>query len=506
MNFFRAMTTVGGMTGLSRVAGFTRDVLMASVLGAGPAADAFFVALKLPNFFRRVTAEGAFSVSFIPVYTEILTKDGRVYADRFVMNMMGIMAGGLMLFSLLAMIFMPYVLYLVAPGFAGDAVRMGMAVELSRITFPYLCFMSLVALLGGVLNAHKRFAPFAFAPVLFNLCLIAALLLSDLFETAGHGLAWGVFLSGIVQLIWLGICAARSGFVFKVERPRFSEPVCRVFKLMGPGLMSAGVMQVNLFADLIMASFLGAGSISYLYYADRLYQLPLGMIGIATGTVLLPMLSEAISAKKQDEAQKLFMQAAGAGLVLAVPAAAALGVFAHLILPVLFERGAFSADDSFMAARVLQCYVLGLPAYVMIKAFSTVHSAAQDNMSPAKIAMMGAGANIALSILFIQFIGVFGIALATALTAWGQIFLHWRLVKRRGYEISLLAVMPFAVRLLVAVIVMICAAMGVQMMMGSVVSWAQLVGVVSVGVASFALTAYGIGLIKMQHIKEFLAK
>ena len=240
MNLFRAMATVGGLTGVSRVAGFIRDILTASILGAGPVADAFFVALKLPNFFRRVTAEGAFSVSFVPVYSEILEKDGRSEADAFASNAFMVMLAILSGFCLLAMAAMPLVISVVAPGFTDDPVRFDLAVELSRVTFPYLLAMSLVALLGGVLNALGRFAPFAFAPVLFNVALISALLLADHFQTAGHALAWGIAAAGVLQFGWLLVAALRAKVNLKIKFPRLTPDTKKVFALMGPGVIGAG--------------------------------------------------------------------------------------------------------------------------------------------------------------------------------------------------------------------------------------------------------------------------
>lgn len=508
MKIMRAMATVGGITGLSRIAGFARDVLMASILGAGPMADAFFVALKLPNFFRRVSAEGAFSVSFVPVYTEELTKHGEEKANVFASQMLGVMVGTLSLFCVAAMIMMPYVVYLVAPGFHDDPDRLDLAIELSRITFPYLLFMSVVALIGGILNSHKRFAPFAFAPVLFNLCLIAALLGANLFESAGHALAWGVLLSGLVQLVWLVISAYRAGIHFSWQMPRFTPEVMRVIYLMGPGVLGAGVMHVNLFADLILASFLEEGSISYLYYADRLNQLPLGMIGIAVGTALLPLLSEALQKNQKKKSHDLFLRAMGGSLFLAVPAAVALGAFAPLMIETLFERGAFDGTDTIMSAAVLRCYVIGLPAYIMIKVFSTVHWAGQNTVTPVKISMVGTVFNIALSLALIQPMGVAGIALATALSGWVQVGLHyWKLQKHwvfkgRGYKLDVVEISGFVVRLCFAATLMAVLAFIAQVLCYLLPSWGTLAVVVMVGLASFALTAFVLGLITKADIKE----
>lgn len=429
MKLVKAMATVAGLTGLSRIAGFVRDIFTAAILGAGPIADAFFVALKLPNFFRRVTAEGAFSVSFVPLYSKSLTQESREEADQFASNVFMVMLGGLGLFSLLAVWAMPFLIYGIAPGFTSDAERYELAVELSRITFPYLLLISLTALLGGVMNALDRFAPFAFAPVLFNVSLIGFLLSADLFETAGHAMAWGIFAAGFFQFIWLFVCARRARFKLSIKVPRFDGRIKRVLSLMGPGVIGAGVMQINLFADLIIASFLGTGSISYLFYADRLNQLPLGMVGIAVGAALLPMLSKALAAGKHQEASDLFNRAMEYCLLLALPAAFALAIIPGQLISVLFERGAFTPSDSTITSQVLMAYALGLPAYIAIKVFSTAHWAREDTTTPVKIAVIATLLNIALSLALIQPFGVAGIALATGLTAWLQFVMHWRALK-----------------------------------------------------------------------------
>ncbi|MCD8497453.1 MAG: murein biosynthesis integral membrane protein MurJ [Alphaproteobacteria bacterium] len=430
MSLIKAMATVAGMTAISRVTGFVRDIFTAAILGAGPVADAFFVALKLPNFFRRVTAEGAFSVSFVPLYSKKLEVKGVEAADSFASNVFMVMLAALSLFTVLCIAAMPFILYVIAPGFHDDPLRYDLALELTRITFPYLLLMSLSSLVGGVLNAHDRFGPFAFAPVLFNLCLIASLLLSDFAETVGHAMSWGILISGFLQLFWLLACAKRSNFRLAWTRPRMTADTKKMLKLMGPGVVGAGVMQINLFVDLIIASFLASGSISYLYYADRLNQLPLGTVGIAVGTALLPLLSRALAGGRMDEARGLFNRALEYCFLLALPAAAALAVIPLPIISVLFERGEFTSADAVITASVLAGYAVGLPAYIAVKIFSTIHWARHDTATPVKIAIAGTIANIVLCLAFIPFMGVAGIALATGLTGWLQFGQHLYALKK----------------------------------------------------------------------------
>lgn len=427
MKLMKAMATVAGLTGASRILGFIRDILTAAILGAGPIADAFFVALKLPNFFRRVTAEGAFSVAFVPLYSENLEKEGEDKASLFASNAFSVMLLFLVPITLLAIWAMPYIIYVIAPGFHDEPLRFNTAVELSRITFPYLLMMSLTALMGGMLNAHDRFAPFASAPILFNLCLIMALLVFTKFtETAGHAMAYGLFAAGVAQFLWLLACVNRQGIKLRVKRPEFTTNIKKLFKLMGPGVIGAGVMHINLFADLVIASLLASGSISYLYYADRLNQLPLGMVGIAVGTALLPMLSKSIASGNKDETQNLFNRSLEICLLLALPAAAALFVLPETLIGTLFERGAFTAEDTAIAATALMGYAIGLPAYIAVKVFSTAYWSQQDTMSPVKISIFVTAINIALSLMLIAPFGVAGIAISTGIVGWIQLSLLYK--------------------------------------------------------------------------------
>ncbi|NBC32005.1 MAG: murein biosynthesis integral membrane protein MurJ [Alphaproteobacteria bacterium] len=438
MPLLRAVATVGGLTLLSRVAGFVRDVLMAAVLGAGPVADAFFVALKLPNLFRRLFAEGAFSVSFVPLFSAELQSRGRPAARRLAEEALALMVAVLAPLTVLAVAAMPWIIPVMAPGFVDDGDRYALAVEFARITFPYLFVMSLVALMGGVLNALDRFAPFAAAPVLFNLTLISALLgATAWFATPGHALAYAVAAAGIVQLLWLAWHCRRAGFALRLPRPRLTPAMRRLLRLMGPGALGAGVMQINLFVDTLLASLLPAGAISYLYYADRLYQLPLGVIGIAIGTAVLPILSRQVEAGGASAANAPAMdtqnRALEFGLMLALPAAAALMVIPAPILTVLFERGAFGPEETMATAAALAAYALGIPAYILVKVLSTAYFARQDTASPVKVAVVCTMANIALSLSLIWWLGHVGIALATGITAWVNAALLARGLRRHGF-------------------------------------------------------------------------
>lgn len=464
MKLIKAMVTVGALTLLSRVAGFVRDLLTARILGAGPIADAFFVALKLPNFFRRVTAEGAFTVSFVPLYSHIRQIEGEEAARKFAQNAMGVMTTILLPFTLVAIVAMPLIMWIIAPGFGEGTVRYELAVLFSRITFPYLLLMSVTALLGGVLNAHDRFAPFASAPIFFNLTMVVCLLAAELFfPSAGHALAWGVTIAGVVQLIWVWGCAKRAGIILVPVRPHLTEHIRKLFRLMVPGVIGAGVVQINLFADVIIASFLPSGAVSHLYYADRLNQLPLGTVGIAIGTALLPMLSKAVSSENKDDIQTLFNRALEACFIFALPAALALGLAAEPIIRGLFRQGAFTAADAIVTAQVLTGYAIGLPAYIAGKVLSTVCYARQDTKTPVIVAGISVAVNVILALIFVFGMdrGVAGIALATGIAGWVQIGLLWRVLDRRRhlhFDARFRFVMPrvlFA-SLLMGVVVYVC--------------------------------------------------
>lgn len=430
MSFLKAVATVSGITLASRAFGFVRDVMAASIMGAGPIADAFFVALRLPNFFRRMTAEGAFSVSFVPLFTKSLQQDGLDEARQFANQTMAMMLAILIPFSLLAMLFMPQVLRVLAPGFSMADGRFDMAVTLTRITFGYLLFMSLTAMAGGMLNALDKFAAFATAPVLFNVMQILFLLIASRFPTPGHAMAWAVFVSGILQFIWMLWCLRRNNIKLQFVRPKLTPKIRRLFQLMGPGMIGASAVQINVLVDTIIATMLPTGAVSYLYYADRLNQLPLGLIGTAVGTALLPKLAQRIASGAHDSANNLFNRALEWTFMLALPAATALACISVPIIRTLFERGEFDVSASMPTARALTAYALGLPAFVTVKVLSTVLYAREDTKTPVRITMTCALLNIILCLILIWPLFHAGIALATSIAGWIQAVMLYRVIQR----------------------------------------------------------------------------
>lgn len=433
MSLIRAAATVGSFTMISRITGFLRDVLIAAILGAGPVADAFFVAFKLPNFFRRLTAEGSFTVAFVPLFAGTLEAEGRAEARRFAEEVLAMMCAVLAALTLAMILTMPWVMYVLAPGFVATPERFDIAVELTRITFPYLPLISIVALYGGVLNSLDRFAAMAAAPILLNLILIAAMVgFADRMETPGHVLAWGVAIAGLAQLVWLISASARAGFPLRLRLPRLTLGVRKLFRLMVPAMLGAGVVQINLLIDMVLASTLPLGSISFLYYADRVNQLPLGVIGVAIGTALLPMLSRQWRAEDAAGAMETQNRALEFGALLTVPAAVGLGVLAGPIVTVLFERGAFTAADSAQTSAAMVAFAAGLPAFVLVKVLQPGFFAREDTRTPVKVAAAAVLLNLVLNLILMQFLAHVGLALATAIASWANGLALAHLLRRDG--------------------------------------------------------------------------
>ncbi len=420
MALVRSMMTVGGWTGASRVLGFLRDVLFAGVLGAGPLADAFFVAFKLPNFFRRLFAEGAFNAAFVPLFARRLEQEGREAARRFAEDSLSVLLAMTLGLTVLALIFMEPLVILLAPGFAEDPEKLSATVTLSRITFPYLLFMSLTALLSGLLNSLYRFTAAAAAPVLLNVIFLGCLAGIIPFiaaEAAGLALSYAVAVAGAAQFLLLYWSARRAGMALRLPLPRLTPGVKRLFTLMGPGILSGGAMQINVMVGTIVAS-LQAGAVSWLYYADRVYQLPLGLIGIALGVVLLPELSRKLRAGEDGAAMHSMNRGLEISLLLTLPATVALIVVPLPIMVTLFERGAFDREAAEASAWALAAFATGLPAYILLKPLQAGFFAREDTVTPLKMALASVVANIALSVGLFFWIGHVGIALATALAAW----------------------------------------------------------------------------------------
>ena len=442
MTLLRNFATVGGFTAASRILGFGRDILIAAALGAGPIADAFFVAFKLPNLFRRLFAEGAFNSAFVPILSRARSEEGDEGADRFASSVLSWLLVFLLAFTAAAEIATPALVWALAPGFAEEDT-LALTVFYTRICMPYLAAMSLVAFFSGILNTHNKFAMAAFAPVLLNIVLIAALATALWMEIdphqAGLFLTIGVCVAGLVQAVSLWITVRRLGVNLRIGRPRPSPRLKRLLMLGIPGVAAGGITQINIVAGTIIASF-WAGAVSHLYYADRLYQLPLGIVGIAIGVALLPDLSRRLA--RGDVGGALWTQnrALEFALMLTLPAAAALIVVPLEIVVPLFERGAYGREDAAMTAAALSAYGFGLPAFVLIKVFSPSYFAREDTRTPMIFAGISMLVNVAGSIGFAYLLADkglphVGIAAATSLAGWvNAIMLFVGLVRRGDFR------------------------------------------------------------------------
>jgi putative peptidoglycan lipid II flippase len=410
--------TVGGLTLLSRVTGFVRDIVLAAILGAGPAADAFFVALRLPNHFRAIFAEGAFNAAFIPAYARIREQGGAERAGLFADRVFTLLLASQVVLLAVALFFPPAVIDVLAPGFARDPERYALAVDLTRITFPYLLLVTLVTFYGGILNALQRFAAAAAAPILLNFSLVVALALAAFFPTAGHAAAWGVLVAGVLEFLLVGGDAARSGAWAALRWPQLDADVRKFFRALGPATVGSAGVQLALFADTIIASFLPAGALSALYYADRIDQLPIGVIGIAAGTVVLPEMSRRLAAGDEAGAANAQNRAIELTLLLSIPCLAAFFVIPELIMRALFMRGAFTGADAVAAGQTLVAYAFGLLPFVLIRSTVATFFARGDTATPVKAALIAAAVNIGFKFLLMGPLAQVGLALATSIGAW----------------------------------------------------------------------------------------
>ena len=513
MALLRFAATVGGYTLISRLLGFLRDILIARGLGTGAVADAFFVAFKLPNLFRRLFAEGAFNLAFVPLFAARLESGGRAAALAFAEQALAVLLWALLAFTVAAEIAMPWLMRGFAPGFAGDPDKLALVTQLARLTFPYLLLISLVSLFAGVLNSVERFAAAAAAPILLNLCLIAGLLLfGRLAATPGHALAWAVSAGGVAQLAWMAWSCHRAGLLPALPRPRLSPDTRRLLVLIGPAALGAGVQQLNLMVDVIIASLLPTGAISFLYFADRIVQLPLGVVGVALGTVLLPSLSRAVGAGDQAGAREHQNRALELALLLTLPAAAALAVIAGPIVAVLFERGAFSPAATAATAGALAAYACGLPAFVLVKVLAPGYFARQDTSTPVKVAALCLVVNLVLNLLLMGPLGHVGIALASAISSWLNAGLLARGLMRRGHLVPDARLRRRLPRTLAAAAVMAAAlwafaqALAPWLAGALAAKVAALAALVVVGAGLFALLAQLSGAARLAELRQALRR
>lgn len=465
---FRAFATVGGYTMLSRITGLLRETLMATFLGAGAVADAFFIAFQFPNLFRSLFAEGAFSASFVPLFAQTLERDGKEKAKAFADRAFAVLTVVLIVFCAVVILFMPQVLGVLAAGFDKIPGQIERTTELARIMFPYLLFISLTSLQSGVLNALGRFAVPAAAPVLLNLVFIAALLIG-----AGSGgdravfLAWAVLLSGLVQLVWLAIDCNRVGMRFTLVRPRITPEVKLLLLRILPMAFGAGIYQFNVMANKSIATMVGPGAVSWITYADRINLLPVAIFGTAIGIALLPLLARHIQAGDEAAAMHDQNRAIEISLLMTIPAAAGIAMLAGPITASLFEYGAFTPRDREMTAAALLTFSLGLPAYVLNKALTPGFFGRHDTKTPVIASSISLVFNIAINIALMRSMGHVGIALGTTISAWINAGILTVILHRRGHLKADARLKHRLPRILAAAVVMTGAVWGAVMLTGN---------------------------------------
>lgn len=437
----KSVGTIGGLTMVSRVFGFARDMLLARVLGAGLAADAFQLAFTLPNTFRRLFAEGAFSVAFVPMYSRALHGEGgEEAAAKFADDVLSVFIWALLGFSALMMIAMPGIVWILARDFQAVPGKFDFAVFLSRVTFPYLALVSLVAMLSGLLNARSRFAPGAFVPVLLNIVLIGGIL-TGAWLRGPHGddrivaeaLAVAVSIAGVAQLAYMWWAVRRAGLKLQLRLPKLTPEVRRLGMLILPATFGAGIYQVSQFVDTFFATSLPQGSLTLLKLADRLNQLPLGIVGIALGTAILPMLSRHIHGGDAAEAQRLQANAFEMATLLTLPAAAALAICAPAFTTAFFVGGKFTHGDGVIMAQIVVALICGLPAYVIVKILNPGFFAREDTKTPVWTALASLTVNIAINLYVVERYGIVGLAGATAVSASFNCLLLYVILHRRGW-------------------------------------------------------------------------
>jgi putative peptidoglycan lipid II flippase len=500
MSLLRALATVSSMTFISRILGFVRDLVIARAFGAGFATDAFFVAFKLPNLLRRLFAEGAFSQAFVPIFAEYKNRRGEQEARLLVDRVAAVLALALFVVALIGVLAAPLIIYVTAPGFAATPDKFGLTVDLLRITFPYIFFISLTALAGGILNTYSRFSVPAITPVLLNLSFIGfALWGAPYFDPPVTALAWAVFVGGVAQLALQVPFLARLGLLPRFRLDLRDEGVRRILRLMGPAVFGVSIGQVSLVINMIFASFLVTGSVSWLYYADRLMEFPIGLLGVALGTILLPSLSRHYADRSPQEYSGLLDWGLRLTLLLAAPAAAALALLAVPLVATLFHYGAFGAADVFATRRAVLAYSLGVIGLVMVKVLAPGFYARQDIRTPVKIAIVTLALTQVMNFAFIWPLQHAGLALAIGLGACINAALLLRGLLRRdiyrpqaGWPVFLLK-LAIAVYIMGAMLWLASGADASWLAMGAATRAVNLTGVVLLGAASYFMVLWLLG-------------
>jgi putative peptidoglycan lipid II flippase len=498
----RSGIVISFFTFLCRIFGLIREFFVAAAFGTSVVADCVNVAFKIPNLFRRIFGEGALASVFIPIFTDKLLNDSKQEAEIFSHKILTLLILILGLIIFILEIYMPYFMAIIAPGFYQDQEKFDLAVALVRITTPYLLLISVAALIGGILNSVKKFAAFAFMPIFMSLCVVFGIYVSSN-ENVAYYACYALVFSGVLQCLFMIFCAYRAGFGIKLNTKIFDASVIKLIHKMGPATLAAGAQQLNLFISQSIASFL-PGAVSILSYADRLYQFPLAIIGVSFSTVLLPELSALKNAANKEKVNEIYNKAMQLAMLISLPAAVGLGLLSKPIIHLLYERGAFTYEDSILTSYVLSAFSLGLPAFVLAKVFTPIYYANLDTVTPFRISLCSFAINTVLNIIFIWLLGHVGIALATSFAAWINIYMLW-LGVRKNFALYLgwQTIMAIAKIMLASVIMgFIVYAMNEyyqNMIYSGNVFWKMMIiaYVILVGIMAFIISALGLKLHKM---------
>ena len=504
MNLIKSTGTFSFFTIISRLLGYFRDILIAVFLGAGPLADAFFVAFRIPNTFRRLFSEGTFNAAFVPSYSSLIKN--KKQSENFANNIYNLLILGLFFLIIIIEILMPLFVFLIAPGFEEDSQKMQLAVNLTRITFPFLLFISLASFFSAILNSHNKFAVASATPIILNIILIGVLLFGKILnDQLIYYLAYAVTVSGIVQFVFLYF------FIKKYFLPKLKfyikidQRIKNFFKKLLPSIFSSGVTQINILAGTIIASF-QASAVSYLYYADRVYQINLAIAGIAIGTVILPQLSKYIQYNKKEKIKLIQNKALELSLFLSIPAAIALLIASEEIISSLFGYGSFNEDTVNNSAKALFYFAVGLPAFSLIKVFSTFFFARRNTKTPFYISLISVFLNITISVIFFKEIGFVIIPIATTISSWfNAITLFAVLKKRKLFSFNMIFIDRF-IRILVASILMgiffkyLIHFFNDKFLYEEIFKSAYLIGIVILGLIFYILTAIFIKAFKISDI------
>ena len=518
MALLRSAATVGSLTMMSRVLGVLRDTFIAYLVGSGPVAQAFVVAFRIPNLFSTIFAEAAFNTSFVPIFSRRLEGEGLPSARTLAEEVFSVVFAGLLLLTAAAQIAMPWLIHVIAPGYTADPAQFDLSVAMTRIAFPSILFMSLTAILAGMLNSLRLFAAAAAAPILLNILMIAALTAVSLLgwgnsAASGYALVSSMSLAGVAQFLMLAYACRRNGLGLRLHWPRITPDVARLFRLAAPSLVVVGVTQINILVSTMVATGIER-AVSYLYYAEKLYQLPLAVIGVALGVVLLPEMSGKLRAG--DEAGAIDMQnrALELAMLVTLPATAALTLIPSMLVATIFENGAFSASDTAATSLALMAFAAGLPAYTSYKVLAPGFFSRSDTRTPMLVAFVSVGCNVLGSFTLPSLLGYAGLALSTAIAAWINMVILLAILYRRGHyrlDRQLIRRLP---RILLASLVMgaslLLSATAVQDYFtggnSAALRFAVLAAVLALGLSVYAISCHVFGAMKWQEARKLLRR